>query len=102
MERTYGSELNDLDKSTIFKAVQDYLNDTPLLLLGTGASIPVGIPGMLSLAEHLRDRLSVKYKTNSNWERFIENLDNGVGLEQALTNVSMDEGIEQDIKKHTW
>lgn len=102
MERTYGSELNDLDKSTIFKAVQDYLNDTPLLLLGTGASIPVGIPGMLSLAEHLRDRLSVKYKTNSNWERFIESLDNGVGLEQALTNVSMDEGIEQDIKKHTW
>ncbi len=91
-----------MDKSTLFKTVQDYLNDTPLLLLGTGASIPVGIPGMTVLAEHLRSELSDKYKTDINWERFIDNLDNGIDLEQALTNVTMDENVEHDIKKCTW
>lgn len=96
------SELVCLDKSTIFKMVQDYLNDTPLLLLGTGASIPVGIPGMPLLAEHLRNELSDRYKTNTNWERFVENLDKGLGLEQALTDITMDENVEQDIKKCTW
>lgn len=96
------SELLCLDKSTAFKMVQDYLNDTPLLLLGTGASIPVGIPGMPLLAQHLRSELSDKYKTDTNWERFVENLDSGIGLEQALTNVTMDENVEQDIKKCTW
>ena len=100
--KTYESELVCLDKSTIFKMVQDYLNDTPLLLLGTGASIPVGIPGMPLLAEHLRNELSDRYKTNTNWERFVENLDKGLGLEQALTDVTMDENVEQDIKKCTW
>ncbi|MEE0992496.1 MAG: hypothetical protein UH542_05920, partial [Bacteroidales bacterium] len=92
--KIYESELIGLDKSTIFKMVQDYLNDTPLLLLGTGASIPVGIPGMPLLAEHLRNELSDRYKTNTNWERFVENLDKGLGLEQALTDVTMDENIE--------
>lgn len=91
-----------MDKSTTFKMIQDYLNDTPLLLLGTGASIPLGIPGMPLLAEHLRNELSDKYKANTNWEHFVKNLDNGDGLEQALTDVTMDEDIERDIKKCTW
>ena len=49
-----------MNKEEIFEKIQEYTSDIPLLLIGTGASIPVGIPGMAELANYLLDNLKLK------------------------------------------
>ena len=93
---------SDEIKSTIFLTVQKYLNDTPLLLAGTGLSIPAEIPGMQQLAEHLQKTLNKKYKTDTTWSKISENLSNGIDLESALTDITIEEVLLSDIIKSTW
>ena len=41
--------MKDKNKDIVFKTIQTYLTDTPVVLAGTGISIPAGIPGMNKL-----------------------------------------------------
>lgn len=50
-----------MDKNDVFKAVQDLMRTPPLFLIGTGGSIPYGLPGMTKLATHLKTALTPKY-----------------------------------------
>ena len=49
-----------MDKGEIFKKVQEYLADIPLILVGTGGTIPYGIPGMTALSNRLTTKLDSK------------------------------------------
>lgn len=42
--------MEDKIKNEVFKTIQAYLTDTPVVLARTGISIPAGIPGMNKLA----------------------------------------------------
>lgn len=89
-------------KNTVFKTIQMYLTDTPVVLAGTGISIPAGIPGMNKLAEFLQDNLKDKYAQNTNWCKISEKLDNGSDLESALTDINVKGELLTDIIKLTW
>lgn len=54
--------MEDKNKDIVFKTIQTYLTDTPVVLAGTGISIPAGIPGMNKLSKFLQDNLKVKYE----------------------------------------
>ena len=88
----------------VFKKIQKIISDSPLILAGTGASMPHGIPGMPQLAKRLQARLSSKYKNDASWVIISSRLDSGIDLESALTQVSPEpnETLLNDITKETW
>ena len=50
-----------MDQESIFKAIQKFVTNTPLILVGSGASAPHGLPSMYTLGHHLIDQLGDKY-----------------------------------------
>lgn len=91
-----------MNKEEIFKTIQEYTTDVPLILIGTGVSIPVGIPGMAELAQYLLDNLNSKYSSNTNWIEISNKLENHIDLESALTSFRLDNELLSDIKRLTW
>ena len=94
--------MEDKNKDIVFKTIQTYLTDTPVVLAGTGISIPAGIPGMNKLSKFLQDNLKVKYEKNSIWCKISDRLDEGIDLESALTGVDIKGELLTDIVKLTW
>ncbi len=92
----------ELDKNEVYSNIQKIVGDRPLLLVGSGASVDYGIPGMDVLAEYLVDNLESKYKNESAWIKFKEQLDQQEGLERALAGIELGIDLEDDIRKHTW
>lgn len=88
----------------VFKRIQKIISDIPLILAGTGTSIPYGIPGMYGLSVYLRNELSTKYVSDSAWVVISSRLENGVDLESALTQVTPEpsEALLEDITVKTW
>ncbi len=89
-------------KDIVFKTIQTYITDTPVVLAGTGISIPAGIPGMDQLSKFLQSKLNDKYADNPNWCRISDELDNGIDLESALTGVDVKGELLTDIVNLTW
>ena len=91
-----------MEKEQIFKMIQDYTSNPPLILAGTGLTIPVGIPGMGALAEYLRERLDEKYKTDPAWISVSNKIASGIDLETALSEDRLNNDLLNDLKKCTW
>ena len=91
-----------MNKDDIFKYIQKVVSNPPLILVGSGASASHGLPGMKELGNHLISSLSSKYKDNYSWNKFVENLNSGQDLETALSKLSLDNCIIDDIRKETW
>lgn len=91
-----------MEKEQIFKTIQDYTSHPPLILAGTGLTIPVGIPGMGALAEYLREHLDEKYKTDPAWVSISNRIVSGIDLETALSDDKLSFDLLNDVKKCTW
>ena len=90
-----------MEESTI-KLIQSYLHDVPLVVLGSGASIPFGLPSMGDLASHLQFHLDSDFTSNQSWIDFKTSLVNGVDLETAMNEATLDSGVHNAIIKSTW
>lgn len=88
----------------IFKRIQKIIGDVPVILAGTGASIPYGIPGMPQLADYLQKELCIEYASDAAWAVISSRLDDGSDLESALTQVAPEPGecLIKDITALTW
>lgn len=91
-----------MEKELIFKTIQEYTSNPPLILAGTGLTIPVGIPGMGALAEYLREHLDDKYKANPAWISVSEKINSGIDLETALSKDTLSVDLLHDVKRCTW
>lgn len=91
-----------IELDDIFKRVQEITQKKPLLFVGTGGSIPYGIPGMDELCEHLKETLSPSFSKEPTWKAFLQELDNGSGLESALLKVALPDEIQTGILHATW
>lgn len=78
-------------------AIQKHLNNNPALLIGSGASIPYGLPSMADLANEIKSKLQQKYRADSQWKAFVKKLDETNNLEITLDNVDLKVGIQEDI-----
>ena len=58
------------DKDNIFKLIQDYLKPCPVIIWGSGGTIPFGMPSMQQLKEHL------EIKEEGNIEKILADLIN--------------------------
>lgn len=91
-----------MDKNAIFTKVQKSLENVPVILIGTGGTIPLGIPGMRKLSEHLISALSDKYEADTTWGAIVDKLNYGIDLESALTDIVISDGLITDIVIETW
>lgn len=78
-------------------AIQGHLNNNPALLIGSGASIPYGIPSMEGLANEIKSKLQKKYQNNGQWRTFVNNLNETNNLEITLDKVDLKVEIQEDI-----
>lgn len=91
-----------MEKEEIFKIIQEYTSNPPLILAGTGLTIPVGIPGMSDLADYLRKQLDEKYKNNPMWISVSDKIASGIDLETALSEKRLSDDLLDDIIICTW
>lgn len=81
---------------------QECLKAFPVIVLGSGASIPFGLPSMKDLANRLRESPPKDGQNDPAWNDFVTDLDKGVGLEDALQKHQMNEQLSNHIIRCTW
>lgn len=77
---------------TVSKQAQDYYKNTPVIILGSGASAAFGMSGMWKLAEHLManvDVVELHDNEQASWHNFCEKLKANIDLETALHDVPL-------------
>lgn len=78
---------------------QHFLAERPVIVLGTGATIPHGLPSMPILADLLLEAI----KGNPpGWEEFSAKLDTTKDLEQALHDIDLPEETIEILVAATW
>jgi len=87
----------------LLKKIQDWVNGVPLIVLGSGASIPFDLPSMWSLGQHLKKSISFTDDARtSQFNDFKAKLDENGDLEQALQEANLEQSITQEIVFKTW
>ena len=84
---------------------QRCLKSPPVIVLGSGASIPFGLPSMSDLARRLVESSPEGMLGQSEgriWKDFTTALEAGNDLESALDSVTMNEDLSNHVVEHTW
>ena len=76
------------------------IENLPVIVLGSGASVSYGLPTMWNLAEYLKD--NIKINADKEWDKFVQLLDKGADLETALQKVTLNSDITDKIIVKTW
>lgn len=83
---------------------QRCLKASPVIVLGSGTSIPFGLPSMGRLADHLKGSLQDAALSGSDkglWSQFIEELATK-DLESALQAIKLSEKLSDHVVEQTW
>jgi hypothetical protein len=92
-----------MDFDALLKQLQDWTNRVPLVILGSGASIPFKLPSMWELGEHLKNSISfVDTDDQTQFEEFIVLLDRLKDLEVALHELRIRPKVLNEIILKTW
>lgn len=87
----------------LLKQIQEWTNRIPLIILGSGASIPYGLPSMFTLGEYLKLNLNFKDTEDlSQFEEFKSKLDYFKDLETTLLNINLRKNVLSEIISATW
>ena len=78
---------------------QQYLAERPVVVLGTGATIPHGLPSMRTLADRL---LAAITGSPEGWGAFARRLGETKDLEQALHDVPLPPSTVELLVRATW
>jgi len=87
------------DFDEITKLAQKYVATRPVIIIGSGASAPYGIPLMSELAQKLLDNIDLD---DDPWKEFKERLIATSDLELALQEVNLPQGHVDTIINETW
>lgn len=92
-----------MEKEEILKQLQAWTNNIPLIILGSGASVPFGLPSMWTLGEHIKKSINF---TDSNdqtqFKEFVTEFDKTGDLESTLTKLQLRPNILAEIVNKTW
>lgn len=88
-----------MDWNGCLSIMQGYLENSPLIVLGSGASMPYGLPSMSNLADCIESNNIVK--NDPNYGAFCVSLRSD-GLEKAIDSVSLNEATIKAIRTTTW
>lgn len=88
-----------MDWNGCLSIMQGYLENSPLIVLGSGASMPYGLPSMSNLADCIKSNSIIK--DDPNYGKFCASLSSD-GLEKAIDSVSLNEETLIAIRTITW
>ncbi len=92
-----------MDNDTLLKLIQDWTNRVPIIILGSGASVPFQLPSMQSLGEHLKNNISFSDPEDiSQFEDFKSMLEKGNDLETTLHQVQLRPTVSEKVIFETW
>lgn len=83
----------------VAKRAQRFLAERPVVILGTGATIPHGLPSMVALADEL---LATIVDSPPGWDTFAQRLEETKDLEQALHDVALPEATVEMLVRASW
>lgn len=86
----------------IIKKCQKYLENIPTIVIGSGFSVPFGLPSMWELGEEIKTKLNSKYSSEEEWKNFVDFLDSTKNLELAMHKASLTSNMYSDIIRVTW
>lgn len=81
----------------IIRFVQECMSNIPTIVLGSGASMAYGMPGMPQLADYLLECIHPLEEEMEAWTYFENYLKEGLGLEAALHEVPITERLHKEI-----
>lgn len=89
----------------ISRQAQDYYKNTPVIILGSGASAAFDMSGMWGLSQHLIDTIETEDLTEADicsWQKLCELLQDNIDLETALHRVSLSPELTNRVVLSTW
>ena len=85
------------------KLIQKWANNVPLVVLGSGASVPFLLPSMWTLGDYLKENITFsEAKDSEQFEEFVKIFDETEDLEKALSNINLNPKVLNEIVKKTW
>ncbi len=92
-----------MELEDVAKLAQNYLRDVPVLVLGSGASIPFGLPSMWTLSQKLVEDIKFEQKVDKEiWELFKAELETSHDLEKALHDIEINDTVLNKVINTTW
>jgi hypothetical protein len=92
-----------MDKEAFYKLLQTWTNNIPLIILGSGASVPYKLPSMWTLGDHIKKSISfTEPKDQKQFEKFVTLFDKNGDLESTLTKLQLTENVLAEIVNKTW
>lgn len=93
------SNMPTIEYEKVALRAQRFLAERPVVVLGTGATIPHGLPSMRVLAESLLDAID---DNSPGWHEFAKRLDVTKDLERALHEISLRRETIERLVGATW
>lgn len=92
-----------MKKEALLKHLQSWTNNVPLIVLGSGASVPFNLPSMRSLGDYIKKNISfTDAKDIAQFERFKSLFDKNGDLESTLLQLKLRENVLNQIVFKTW
>lgn len=92
-----------MEKEAIFKQLQSWTNNIPLVILGSGASVPFKLPSMWVLGEHIKNSISfIDTNDQKQFNKFVIEFDKTGDLESTLTKLQLRKNVLSEIVNKTW
>ncbi|MDO6738283.1 SIR2 family protein [Wenyingzhuangia sp. 2_MG-2023] len=92
-----------MEKEVILKQIQSWTNNIPLIILGSGASVPFKLPSMWVLGDYIKKSISFSDSNDrSQFTEFIDEFDKTGDLETTLTKLQLGENVLSEIVNKTW
>lgn len=94
------TEINNENKDKIAKIIQKYLENNPVIVLGSGASIPYGLPSMSELSKLLKEKITpIDDKSGT---KFLSDLEKTNDLEKSLQNIELSQDLLVVVVREIW
>jgi len=92
-----------MDKEAFFKLLQSWTNNIPLLILGSGASVPFKLPSMWTLGDHIKKSITFTVPQDQiQFESFVKLFDETGDLESTLSQLQLRGHVLAEIVNKSW
>ena len=92
-----------IDFEALLKLLQDWTNRVPLLILGSGSSVPFKLPSMWTLGDHLKKTISfANLDDQKQFDEFKSIFDKVQDLELTLLKLQLRPNVLNNIIFETW
>ena len=92
-----------MDFDALLKQLQDWTNRVPLVVLGSGASVPFKLPSMWTLGDHIKKTISFTDPDDqAQFNNFKTLFDTNGDLEATLSELQLRDNVLNEIVCKTW